>query len=213
MSRPSCAPSRGVQAPAASTTWPAAMGPRSVSIRVMRRPVAVERPDRCTLHDRGTRPLRRVRERPDVAARIHLGVERAVRRGHDSLGQDRGKIACLVAGQVLHRHAVRHPAGHEIAHDDGLGLGHRVDEPAATAQAEVLAELVGQRLQAGPCGHHEVELWALPARVDPDEPEVPPGRAGGEAVRLEQGHGHAPSCEVVRRRRSDDAAADDQDVR
>ena len=69
--------------------------------------------------------------------------------------------ARLVAGQVLHRDAVGDAAVHELAHDDGLCLGHGVDQPAVGAQAEVLAELVGQLFEAGPRRHHEVELRAL----------------------------------------------------
>ena len=176
-------------------------------------PGRLERPDRGALDDRRARPLRGVRECPDVAARIHLGIERAVRGGHDRVGQDRRELAGLVAGQVLHRDPVGDTAGNELAHDHGLRLGHRVDEPAPAAQAEVLAELVGERFQAGPRGHHEVQLRALPARVQPDEPEIPSGRARRQPIRLQQRDRHAATREVVRRRGPDDAAPDDKDVR
>ena len=66
--------------------------------------------------------LRGEGERPDVAHRVDLRVERAVRGAEDAVGQDRNELAGLVPIEELHRHPVRRPVFDELAHDRALGF-------------------------------------------------------------------------------------------
>ena len=116
---------REVRAPGAAGEDDVAGGDRTDVGLHARDPAAVglERPGGRALDDPGACPLGGGRERPHVASRIDLGVERAIRRAQDRLRQDRRHGPGLVPIEQPHRDAVRRAALDELAHHRALGLG------------------------------------------------------------------------------------------
>ena len=162
--------------------------------------------------DPSASPDRGVGEPSDVPTRVHLRVERAVRRPDDRVGQDRRQRARLVAIDETHVDAVGLALRDELREGRGLRLGVRVDETTLGPQTEVVVEHAGQLLQFTAQVHDQLELRAWSPGVEPDVAEVAAGRAVGEVVRFQQRHRCTAKGEVIRRRGAHDAAADDQDV-
>ena len=177
-------------------------------------PVALtkETLDPHTFADIGSEPLCGACERLHPLRGLDLRVEGTEGGTQDGRREERHEIPRLVPGQQRHRHPVCVSVLDELAHDRRLALVMEEDEAPVDPEVHLGIELPDEVVDPRARCHDQVEFRALLPGMDPQETEVPPGRAVGQRLRLEQGDLDALAREVVRRGGADDTASDDQNV-